>query len=109
MFTPPRQITHPDARFKSLCDAAMDLDPQPIAGNVPDDITECAHLIALADAAAARECTQIASQLSKASPNQIIHLVTQHHARISNFFFVRGLILGDFPSQADDELDISIF
>ena len=109
MFTPPRRITHPDAKFKLLCDAAMNLDPQPIAGNVPDDTTECAHLIALADAAAARECAQIGSQLAMASPNQIVHLVTQHHARISNYLFVRGLILGDFPSQADDELDISIF
>lgn len=109
MFTPPRQITHPDARFKLLCDAAMDLDPQPIAGNVPGDPTECAHLIALADAAAARECARIGSQLAKASPNQIVHLVTQHHARISNYLFVRGLILGDSPSQTDEEPDISIF
>lgn len=109
MFTPPRQITQPDARFKLLCDAAMDLDPQLIAGNVPDDPTECAHLIALADAAAARECAQIGSQIANASPNQIVHLVIQHHSRISNFLFVRGLILGDSPFQTDDELDISIF
>lgn len=109
MFKQSRKITHPHAKFKLLCDAAMDLDPQAFTGNVPDDPTECAHLIALADAAARRECAHVASQLANASPNQIVPLITRHHTRITHYLFVRGIILGDFPSEADDDMDLRIF
>jgi hypothetical protein len=46
MFGSPRKLGHLTELLQSLCDAAMDLDPLPILGYIPEDLLECAHLIA---------------------------------------------------------------
>jgi hypothetical protein len=105
-----RHITNPDLRFKFLCDAAMDLNPDAISGKVPHDSNECAHLIALADASASRECANAAKQLTSSSPNQVVYILSGLHSKITNYLFVRAMILGIDPYEdEEDDEEIGIF
>lgn len=100
MFNPPCKLEHLTELFQSLCDAAMDLGPQSLAGKIPENLLECAHLVALADIAVVRECASVAERLSNAEPYQIVNLVVEHHHKITRYLFIRGMILdGD---QTDD-------
>ena len=83
MFNPPCKLEHLTELFQSLCDAAMDLDPQSLAGKIPENLLECAHLVALADISVVRECASVAEQLSNAEPYQIASLVVEHHQKIT--------------------------
>jgi len=87
----------------------MDLDPQPIANNIPSDISECAHLLILADTAAVRECLGAARQLSEADPIFIPNMMVDHHQKVSNYLFIRSMVLdGKAPDPTGDE-DLKIF
>jgi hypothetical protein len=103
MFDPPRKLTHITKHFQTLCDAALDLDPQPIIGNIPDDVLECAHLIMLTETAVVRECTNAAEELLNSDPIDLHYLVSAHHAKISNYLFICSLLLDtDTPDSSDD-------
>ena len=93
MFGSPRKLGHLTELFQSLCDAAMDLDPLPIVGNIPEDLLECAHLIAMADASVVRECANAARMLCDAEPHDLVNLVVAHHTKITHYLFIRSLIL----------------
>lgn len=109
MFSPPRQLENLTGLFESLCDAAMDLDPQSLSGKIPHDVVECAHLLALADTAAVRECADVAALLSTAAPSNAVNLVIEHHAKITKYLFIRSMILDGNPPDSSDEFDLSIF
>ena len=103
MFDPPPKLTHITKHFQTLCDAALDLDPQPIIGNIPDDVLECAHLIMLTETAVVRECTNAAEELLNSDPIDFPYLVSAHHAKISNYLFICSLLLDtDIPDSSDD-------
>lgn len=109
MFNPPCKLEHLTELFQSLCDAAMDLDPQSLAGKIPENLLECAHLVVLADISVVRECASVAEQLSNAEPYQIVNLVVEHHKKITRYLFIRSMIL-DGDSAADpDDIDLKIF
>jgi hypothetical protein len=109
MFDPPRKLKHITKHFQALCDAVMDLNPQPIIGNIPDDCLECAHLIILAETAVVRECTNAAEELSNSDPIDFHYLVSAHHAKISNYLVICSLLLDtDLPDSSDD-FDLKIF
>lgn len=109
MFSPPRKLEHLTELFQSLCDAAMDLDPQPIVGKIPEDLLECAHLIAMADASVVRECANAARQLSDAAPHELVNLVVAHHKMITHYLFIRSLILDGDLADVPDDFDLKIF
>jgi hypothetical protein len=81
MFNPPRKLENLSEIFQALCDAVMDLNFQPLVGNVPEDLLECAHLIVLADASIVRECATVAEQLSTVAPHERVSLVLAHHQK----------------------------
>jgi hypothetical protein len=93
MFDPPRKLKHITKHFQTLCDAAMALDAQPMIGNIPDDILECAHLIMLTETAVIRECTNAAEEISTADPIELNYLVSALHKKISNYLFICSLLL----------------
>ena len=109
MFNPPCKLEHLTELFQSLCDAAMDLDPQSLAGKIPENLLECAHLVALADISVVRECASVAEQLSNAEPYQIASLVVEHHQNITRYLFIRSMILDGDPADDPDDLDLEIF
>jgi trans-aconitate methyltransferase len=99
MFDPPRKLEHLTEHFQSLCDAVMDLEPQSLIAQVPDDLLECAHLIVLADASVVRECANAAELLSKATPHDIANVVMEHHRKITHYLFIRSMILDGNQSR----------
>lgn len=109
MFNPPEKLEHLTELFQSLCDAAMDLDPQSLAGKIPDNLLERAHLVVLADISVVRECASTAEQLSKAEPYEIAKLVVEHHQKITHYLFIRSMILDGDPADDLDDLDLEIF
>jgi len=112
MFNLPCKLDHLTELFQSLCDAAIDLDPQALVGKIPDSLIECAHLVVLADVSVVRECASVAEQLSNAEPYQIVDLVVAHHKKITHYLFIRSMILdghtADDPDDFDD-LDLKVF
>ena len=109
MFKSPRKLESLSESFQALCDAVMDLDPQPLVGKVPEDLLESAHLLVMADTAVIRECANAAKDLSKAAPHEIIGMVSAHHQKLSHYLFIRSMILdGDTTDNADDT-DLKIF
>ena len=103
MFDPPRKLKHITKKFQALCDAAMDLDAQPMIGNIPNDVLECAHLILLTETAIVRECTDAAEEISTADPIELNYLVSALHKKISNYLFICSLLLDtDIPDPSDD-------
>lgn len=112
MFNPPCKLDHLTELFQSLCDAAMDLDPQALVGKIPEGLIERAHLAVLADVSVVRECVSVAEQLSNAEPYQIVKLVVEHHKKITQYLFVRSVILDDDPADDHDDfddLDLKVF
>lgn len=109
MFKPPRKLEHLTEKFQSLCDAVMDLEPQSIIGKIPDDLLECAHLIVLADASVVRECANAAEQLSKAPPYEIANVVMAHHQKVTQYLFIRSLILDGNRVDDAEDYDLKIF
>jgi hypothetical protein len=109
MFNPPCKLEHLTELFQSLCDAAMDLDPQALVGKIPESLLECAHLVVLADISVVRECASTAERLSKAEPYEIAKLVMEHHQKITRYLFFRSMILDGDPADDPDELDTEIF
>jgi hypothetical protein len=96
MFDPPSKLKHITKHFQTLCDAAMDLDPQPI-------------MIVLAEAAVIRECTNAAEELTDVDPIDIPFIINQHHRKISNYLFICSLLLDtDLPDSSEDP-DLKIF
>ncbi len=109
MFNLPGNLDHLTELFESLCDAAMDLDPQALVGKIPESLLECAHLVVLADVSVVRECASVAELLSNAEPYQIVNLVVAHHQKITQYLFIRSMILdGDSVDESDD-FDLKIF
>lgn len=109
MFDQPRKLRHITKQFQTLCDAAMDLDAQPMIENIPDDVLECAHLILLTETAVVRECTNAAAEISTADPIELHYLVSALHKKLSNYLFICSLLLDKDISDTSDESDISIF
>lgn len=109
MFNPPCKLEHLTELFQSLCDAAMDLDPQSLVGKIPENLLECAHLVVLADISVVRECASTAEQLSNAEPYQIASLVVEHHQKITRYLFVRSMILDGDPADDPEHLDLKVF
>lgn len=103
MFEPPRKLEHLTELFQSLCDAVMDLEANALVGKIPDDLLECAHLIVMADAAVIRECKSATERLSQAAPYEIVNLVVAHHQKMSQYLFIRSMILDG--NQADESVD----
>lgn len=111
MFNSPRKLENLSITFQTLCDAVMDLNPQPLVGKVPEDLLECAHLLFMADTAIVRECANIAEQLTTAAPHELVNLVIEHHQKLTDYFFIRSIILDGNPENGDDsdEFDLKIF
>lgn len=109
MFNPPCKLEHLTEHFQSLCDAAMDLDPQALVDKIPENLLERAHLVVLADISVVRECASAAEQLSNAEPYQIVNLVVEHHKKITRYLFVRSMILYGDPADDPDDLDLEVF
>ena len=108
MFKQPCKLEHLTELFQSLCDAAMDLDPQSLVGKIPENLLACAHLVVLADISVVRECASVAEQLSNAEPYQIVNLMVEHHKKITRYLFIRGMILDGDPADDPDDLDPEI-
>ena len=109
MFNPPCNLDHLTERFKVLCDAALDLDPQSLADKIPENLMERAHLAVLADMSLVRDCESLAKELSIAEPHQIVNLVIEHHQKITRYLFLRSMILRGDSEDDSDELDTEVF
>lgn len=111
MFIQPRRLEKLTKEFQILCDAVMDLNPQPLVGKIPDDLLESAHLLVMADAAVVRECNNIAEILTKTEPYKLIKVVMEHHQKLSHYLFIRSMILDGNPEAEDDseDSDLKIF
>lgn len=92
-FALQQRITKPSAQFRKLCDAALDLDVEAVMGHVPEDPVECLYLLSLADAAAVRECAEVANKTSKVPPSQIFEVILEHQERLSRYVYFRAAIL----------------
>lgn len=88
MFTPPRKLENISESFRILSDAVMDLNPQPLDGKVPEDLRECAHLLAMADASVVRECSKVGEQLTTSAPHELLNLILAHHQKLSHYLYI---------------------
>jgi hypothetical protein len=109
MFNSPRKLENLTKTFQILCDAVMDLNPKPLVGKVPEDLLECAHLLFMADTAVVRECANIAEQLTTAAPHELINLVVDHHQTLTDYLFIRSMILDGNQEGDPGDDDIKIF
>jgi len=109
MFNPPRKLDFLTEEFKTLCDAAIDLNPRPLVGKVPEDLLECAHLLAMADAAVVRECNKVAEQLITSAPHELLNSVVAHHQSLTDYLYIRSMILDGNQDHGPELFDLSVF
>lgn len=109
MFNPPRKLETLTEAFQALCDAAIDLNPKPIIGRVPDDLLECAHLLAMVDAAVVRECNKVAELLTTSAPHELLNSVVAHHQKLTDYLYIRSMILDGNQENGPELFDLSVF
>jgi hypothetical protein len=109
MFNPPRKLELLTEEFQTLCDAVIDLNPKPLVGKVPEDLLECAHLLAMADAAVVRECTKVTEKLITSAPHELLNSVVAHHQKLTDYLYIRSMILDGNQDNGPELFDLKIF